>query len=210
MAVCLLGVVGILLARQAPNVREGVSLTHAVVNFVLVLWMYTRFIKAGETIECTLFSTSWTRPVEIAFRVDDLGILFALVASGLWIVNTLYSIGYMRAHNEHKQTRFYCLLRHRHRRLHGGGVRQANLLSMFAFYELLTICTYPLVIHAETDDGQGRREALRHLPARRVGRLPAARAVPPLACEAGTSPTSSPGGLLRFRGTSGCARAASA
>lgn len=147
MAICLLGLLGILAARRAPNVREGISLVTAVTNFVLVLWMYGRF-KAGATIGGTLVEI--VPGLAIAFRVDALGILFALVASGLWILNTLYSIGYMRAHGEHKQTRFYscfaiaiaaCM----------GAAFSANLFSMFAFYELLTICTYPLVIHAETD-----------------------------------------------------------
>ena len=43
----------------------------------------------------------------VAFRVEPLGMIFALVASGLWIVNSIYSIGYMRANGEHAQTRFY-------------------------------------------------------------------------------------------------------
>ncbi len=147
IGICLLGVLGILAARRAPNVREGVSLVTAVANFTLVLWMYGRF-QAGDAIGGTLVSI--VPGLEIGFRVDALGILFALVASGLWILNTLYSIGYMRAHDEHKQTRFFscfaiaiaaCM----------GAAFSSNLFSMFAFYELLTICTYPLVIHAETE-----------------------------------------------------------
>ncbi|MDF1700987.1 MAG: monovalent cation/H+ antiporter subunit D family protein [Planctomycetota bacterium] len=147
IGICLLGVLGILATRRMPNVREGVSLTTAVVNFGLVLWMYGRF-QAGETLGSTLLEI--VPGLEIGFRVDALGILFALVASGLWILNTLYSIGYMRAHEEPRQTRFYscfaiaiaaCM----------GAAFSSNLFSMFAFYELLTICTYPLVIHAQTD-----------------------------------------------------------
>jgi multicomponent Na+:H+ antiporter subunit D len=147
IGICLLGVFGIILSRRAPNVREAVSLTTAVANFVLVLWMYRQF-KAGHAVGDTLIEI--VPQLEIGFRVDALGMLFALVASGLWIVNTLYSIGYMRAHEEPKQTRFYscfaiaiaaCM----------GAAYSANLFSMFLFYELLTICTYPLVIHAETD-----------------------------------------------------------
>ncbi len=153
IGLCLLGVLGILAARRAPNVRESISLVTAGANFVLVLWMYQRFqsLQPGEQIGSTLVSI--VDGVEIAFKVDALGILFALVASGLWILNTLYSIGYMRAHDEHKQTRFYscfaiaiaaCM----------GAAFSANLFSMFAFYELLTICTYPLVIHAENDNAR--------------------------------------------------------
>ena len=45
--------------------------------------------------------------LSIAFSVEPLGALFATVASGLWIVNSLYSIGYMRANGEPRQTVFY-------------------------------------------------------------------------------------------------------
>ena len=150
MGICLLGVLGILAARRSPNVREGVSLVTAVTNFVLVLWIYGRF-QAGDEIGGTLVEI--VPGLSLSFHVDALGILFALVASGLWILNTLYSIGYMRAHDEPKQTRFFscfaiaiaaCM----------GAAFSANLFSMFAFYELLTICTYPLVIHAETDNAR--------------------------------------------------------
>jgi multicomponent Na+:H+ antiporter subunit D len=160
VGVCLLGVVGIVLARRTPNLREGVSLVTAVANFALVLWMYGRF-KAGASVGSTLLKI--VPGLSLAFHVDALGILFALVASGLWIVNTIYSIGYMRAHQEHKQTRFYscfavaiaaCM----------GAAFSANLFSMFAFYEMLTIFTYPLVIHAETPEARaGAKRYLTYL-----------------------------------------------
>lgn len=160
VGVCLLGVLGIVLARRSPNTREGVSLVTAVVNFVLVLWMYGRH-EAGEKVGSTLLTI--VPGVEIGFRVDSLGLLFALVSSGLWILNTLYSIGYMRGTASHKQTRFYacfaisiaaCM----------GAAFSASLFSMFAFYELLTLCTYPLVIHDETDEARaGARRYLAYL-----------------------------------------------
>ena len=171
VSVCLLGVLGIVLTQRSPNVREGVSLTTAVVNFGLVVWMYLEH-KAGTVIDCTLVEI--VSGLRLAFRVDDLGILFALVASGLWILNTLYSIGYMRAHNEHKQTRFYscfaiaiaaCM----------GAAFSSNMFSLFAFYELLTICTYPLVIHAETDAARaGAKRYVTYLLGASIGfQLPA-------------------------------------
>ena len=43
----------------------------------------------------------------LEFRVEPLGMLFALIASGLWILSSLYSIGYMRGNDEAHQTRFY-------------------------------------------------------------------------------------------------------
>jgi len=171
LLVCLLGVLGIIAAQRRPNLREAISLMTAVVNFVLVLWMYVRH-EAGSSIECELVRI--VEGLRIAFKVDELGLIFALVASGLWIVNTLYSIGYMRAHQEQKQTRFYacfaiaiaaCM----------GAAFSANLFAMFAFYELLSLCTYPLVIHTETPEAKaGAKRYLTYLLGTSIGfQLPA-------------------------------------
>ena len=50
-----------------------------------------------------------SRQAEAAFRVEPLGMMFAALASGLWLVNSVYSIGYMRGNREQKQTRFYVM-----------------------------------------------------------------------------------------------------
>ncbi len=86
----------------------------------------------------------------IAFLVEPLGLLFALIASFLWIINSLYSIGYMRAHHEKNQTRFYVCFAI----ALASAVAIAfagNMMTLFVFYETLTISTYPLVTHAGTD-----------------------------------------------------------
>ena len=76
--------------------------------------------------------------------------LFALIASGLWIVNSVYSIGYMRGNDEKNQTRFYvCFALAIAAAL--AIAFAANLLTLFLFYEVLTLITYPLVTHAGTD-----------------------------------------------------------
>jgi multicomponent Na+:H+ antiporter subunit D len=69
------------------------------------------------------------------------------------VVNSLYSIGYMRANREHKQTRFYvcfalalaCTM---------GIAFSANLLTLYLFYEALTLITYPLVTHHGDDEAR--------------------------------------------------------
>ena len=82
--------------------------------------------------------------------MESLGILFALVASVLWVITSIYSIGYMRKNNAKNQTRFYAMFA-----IAIGstlGVAFAgNLLTLFLWYEILTISTYPLVAHAGTD-----------------------------------------------------------
>jgi multicomponent Na+:H+ antiporter subunit D len=87
----------------------------------------------------------------LKFEVEPLGMLFGVVASGLWIVNSLYSIGYMRGNNEAHQTRFYVCF--------AGALASAigiafsgNLLTLFVFYEALTLITYPLVTHHGTPE----------------------------------------------------------
>jgi multicomponent Na+:H+ antiporter subunit D len=89
--------------------------------------------------------------IALAFRVEPLGMLFALVASGLWIVNSLYSIGYMRGNRESNQTRYYvCFALALASTM--GIAFAANLFTLFVFYEALTLVTYPLVTHHGTQE----------------------------------------------------------
>ena len=144
---CLGAVPLLVLARKLPNLREGISLLVAVSNFALIAWLAAQH-QAGATIGATLFEIA--PGLSISFRADALGLIFALVASSLWILNTLYSIGYMRAHDEPRQTRFYsCFAVSIGAAM--GAAFSANAFALFAFYELLTLCTYPLVVHAETE-----------------------------------------------------------
>lgn len=146
VGLCLLAIPLIALLRNRPNLREAASLGVATLNFLLVAAIYAAHGR-GETIPVEVFRI--TDDLRVAFRVDDLGLLFALTASFLWILNTLYSIGYMRAHHEHKQTRFYiCFAASIAAAM--GAAFSSNLFSLFVFYEALTLVTYPLVIHAET------------------------------------------------------------
>ena len=91
--------------------------------------------------------------IPIAFEVEPLGMMFALVASFLWIVTTIYSIGYMRGHGESNQTRFYACFAIAIASAIGVAFA-ANLLTLFVFYEALTLSTYPLVTHSGTDEAR--------------------------------------------------------
>ena len=101
-----------------------------------------------------LFLLEMLPGIAIGFRVEPLGMLFALVASGLWIVNSIYSIGYMRGNDEHGQTRFYvCFALALAATM--GIAFAGNLLTLFLFYEMLTLVTWPLVTHH--GDAEARR-----------------------------------------------------
>lgn len=154
LAICLvlplLGTVLILLADRVPNLRETVTLTTAVALFANVVWL-SDAVLGGAPAELAIASIM--PGIELAYRVEPLGILFGLVASGLWIVTALYSIGYMRGAGERNQTRFYaCFPIAIMAAL--GIAYAANLVTLFVFYELLTLSTYPLVAHKETEEAR--------------------------------------------------------
>ena len=133
----------ICLAGRAPNLREAVTLVTATALF-LVVASITPHVLAGARPQIALFQT--LPGLLLAFRIEPLGMLFALVASGLWIVNSLYSIGYMRANAERHQTRFYvCFAVSLGATM--GIAFAGNLITLFLAYEMLTLVTYPLVTH---------------------------------------------------------------
>ncbi len=138
------------LSDKRPNVREAWTLLGGAGLCITVLSMITPVLRDGP-IQCTLFPL--LPGVDFALRVDALGLVFAVTSSCLWILVSLYSIGYMRSLGEHAQTRFYISFA---LALTGaiGIALAANLVTMFLFYELLTISTYPLVAHEETPEAR--------------------------------------------------------
>ncbi|MBI3804597.1 MAG: monovalent cation/H+ antiporter subunit D family protein [Nitrospirae bacterium] len=148
VAISLVGALLIIATRKDPNLREGCSLVTAVLKFFIVLTMIPA-VLAGNKLHYNLFSLF--PGVSIEFRVDALGLLFATTASFLWILTTIYSIGYMRSLNEHSQTRYYtCFALTLSATL--GVAFSANLVTLFVFYELITFVTYPLVTHHGTKE----------------------------------------------------------
>ena len=131
------------LCRQAPNLREAVTLVTA---GALCLFAFSLLgpVLGGGRPETAGFDVA--QGLVIAFKVEPLGMLFALVASTLWIVNSIYSIGYMRTNEEPRQTGYYACFAI----AIGSAIGIAfakNLFTLFLFYEILTISTYPLVTH---------------------------------------------------------------
>lgn len=145
LVIPLLTAAGIFIAGRFPNVREAVTIAGAVALFA------TAIALAGQVSgnDGPAYRLGEALPgLSFAFRLEPLGALFALVASGLWIVNSFYSIGYMRGNRERNQTRFYICFAIA---LFGamGIAMSANLFTLFVFYEVLTLSTYPLVAHKE-------------------------------------------------------------
>ncbi len=143
------------LFARSPNRREAVTLLGAVASFAAVAALVPP-VLAGARPAVDLLDV--LPGLVITLALEPLGMLFAVVASGLWIVNSLYSIGYMRANDEPRQTTFYvCFAAAIAATL--GTAFAGNLFTLFLFYEALTLVTYPLVTHHRDEE------------ARRAGRL---------------------------------------
>ena len=156
----LLAVIPIILLGRRANLREGASFVAGIVKFGLIASMLPT-VMAGSTIEFTLWEI--IPNLAIAFRVDALGMIFGLVASSLWILTTLYSIGYMRGLKEHAQTRFFSFFSVSLAATIGVAFA-ANLFTLFLFYEMLSLATYPLVTHHQDREARtGGRTYLTYL-----------------------------------------------
>ena len=105
MLIPALAALGNIVLRNSPNLRDGMTLTAAVLTFLCVLNILAN-VGSGTTEPLVLFSVM--PGLDLAFNVEPLGLLFALIASGLWIVTHLYGVGYMRGNNESHHARFFC------------------------------------------------------------------------------------------------------
>jgi multicomponent Na+:H+ antiporter subunit D len=153
----LVAVPFILWNHKRPNMREGISLLAGVVKFLIVLSMIPGVLE-GKVYEITLVELF--ENVGLSLSADLLGCLFALVASFLWIVTSIYSIGYMRGLKEHSQTRYYAFFALALSSTMGVAFAK-NLLTLYIFYELLSLSTYPLVTHHQ--DSEARSSGRKYL-----------------------------------------------
>jgi multicomponent Na+:H+ antiporter subunit D len=137
------------------NVREAWTFIAGILSFTLVVSMVPAVLD-GNRIGLTLFPIA--PGADIALSVDALGMLFALVASSLYIITAMYSIGYMRGLNEHSQTRFVAFFALAISATIGAAF-SANLITLYLFYEILSLATYPLVTHHQDEKSKvsGRR-----------------------------------------------------
>ena len=146
----LLATLGIVATGRKPDLREAVTIGTSLVLLYLVINLYLG-LKQGASI-----SVHWWEllpGLQISFSVEPLGMLFALTASFLWLITTVYAIGYMRSHHEKNQTRFYACFAIAISSVMGITFAD-NLFTLFIFYEILTLSTYPLVTHSGTEEAK--------------------------------------------------------
>ncbi|MCX5870908.1 MAG: monovalent cation/H+ antiporter subunit D family protein [Deltaproteobacteria bacterium] len=160
LLVPLIGTLGVMFMGKNENIREGVSSVASIILFLLVASMIPT-VLSGKTLIFHMFSI--LPGVTVTLRADAMSMIFALVASSLWTIAVFYSMGYMRAHHEHAQTRFNACFA---LSIFGaiGVAFSDNLFTLYLFYEIVSICTYPLVAHHQDAEGyNGARKYIIYL-----------------------------------------------
>ena len=150
---CLLPLCGvplIALAGRMANLRETITIITAVATFATVCTLTPQILDGARP---SLHLIDIFPGMALVFQVEPLGMLFALVASGLWIVTSIYAIGYMRGHHEENQTRFFCCFALSIACALGVAF-SGNMLTLFFCYEALTLSTYPLVTHHRSEEAK--------------------------------------------------------
>ena len=143
-------IMGLQLAySKQPRFRDAISIITSGITFFLSSAFLLNF--SDETTSVELFSLGHN--LSITLKLDGLGSIFLFVASFLWFLTTIYSVGYMRKLKEHQQTRFYnffCLAIF----ATFGVLFSGNLLTLYLFYEILSFSTYPLVTHHQNNESK--------------------------------------------------------
>jgi multicomponent Na+:H+ antiporter subunit D len=137
-----------LTGEKHRNLRETWTIIAALGKAAIIVSMLP-LVLGGYVLESAPLYVA--KGIVLQLRADTAGMLFASLSSILWIFTSFYSIGYMRGHKETHQTSYFasfavCLSATM------GIALAANLLTFFVFYEILTIATYPLVIHTRTEE----------------------------------------------------------
>ncbi|MDH4319317.1 MAG: monovalent cation/H+ antiporter subunit D family protein [Desulfobulbaceae bacterium] len=146
----LFGSLLVMLLKKNPNLREFVSFSSALLLFSMVLSFIPAVLQRKEVLQYTVFKM--LPGITMTLRADGFSMIFALVASSLWIIAVFYSMGYMRGLEEHAQTRFNACFA---LAIFGaiGVALSDNLFTLYLFYEIVSVCTYPLVAHHQDDEG---------------------------------------------------------
>jgi len=152
IAIALPAAAGVLipLARRYRDLREGITMAAAMTTVVVVALIAVAVITGDRP---TAVLAEPISGLQVLLTVEPLGALFGLVASLLWAVTSIYSMGYMRSNREANQTRFYACFAFAIAATLGVAFA-GNMFTLFIFYELLTLTTYPLVTHHGTDEAR--------------------------------------------------------
>ena len=141
-----IGALGIALAASRPGLRQAIGWASSALFLLAVLGQVGPLLAGEQTRQL-----AWEilPGLDIAFRIEPLGMVFALLSSTLWLLATPYAIGYMHHGGYGNLGRFFAC--YAIALGAAAGIAFAdNLLTMFVFYEILSVSTYPLVAHTGT------------------------------------------------------------
>ncbi len=152
-----LGACGVVATRKSPLVRNCVLVISGLVNlfllvYLLLVYLPPTYLPVPRENYATVQVLFETLPgLRVAFHIEPLGLIFALTAGLLWPITSVYSIGYLKAGNDPHQTRFHALFCVAIGCAMGIAFAE-NLFTLFLFYEILTLSTWPLVTHSRTPE----------------------------------------------------------
>lgn len=156
----LIGTLGVMFKGDNENIREAISSVSSILLLLVVGSMIPAVLQ-GKTLVFHMFTI--LPGVSVSLRADAMSMIFAIVASSLWTIAVFYSMGYMRGLKEHAQTRFNACFA---LAIFGaiGVAFSDNLFTMYLFYEIVSVCTYPLVAHHQDEEGyNGARKYIIYL-----------------------------------------------
>jgi multicomponent Na+:H+ antiporter subunit D len=160
LIITLLAPLAVLVCGRSINIREGISFAAGTLAFSLVLTCAPAILSGG-ILRYEIFRILPGLTITVA--LDGLGFIFAFIAPFLWVLATSYNIGYMRTLKEHAQTRYYFCFAVA---IFGavGVAMSANIFTLYLFYEIISVFTYPLVAHHQDEEGfAGARKYLVYL-----------------------------------------------
>ena len=137
--------------KKNENLRDLLTLFISIITFGCVVNI---FLERQNLPEYSLNIFDIMPGLSVSFSVEYLGLLFALIASSLWILTHTYAIGYMRKNNEKNRSRFFSFFSLSIATVMGISFSD-NLFTLFIFYEILTLSTFPLVAHKGTKEALG-------------------------------------------------------
>ncbi|MFN2287206.1 MAG: proton-conducting transporter membrane subunit [Chromatocurvus sp.] len=137
------GLIIFALAEESVRLRTALNLLGALSKLLLVGWMLLG-VYNGVEYEARF---KLLPGLPLVLRADALALLFVTLSAQLWFLTTIYAVGYLE--DSPHRSRFFgffslCVT------ATVGVAMAGNLLTFIVFYEMLTLSTYPLVVHRGT------------------------------------------------------------
>ncbi len=162
-----IGAVALGLAARNDRLRDTIAFITPLPLFLAVIWLAAKRLSSGDAMTQTLIEIM--PGLDITLTIQPLGLTFALLAATLYIVATPYALGYMKTGGYGNLARFMACYAIALGAAMGIAFSE-NLLTLYLFYEILSVSTYPLVAHTGTDKARsGARTYLALLLVTSVG-----------------------------------------